>query len=76
MPSYVPPQYQQWVSTAAAGTGLPVQVVAAQINDESGFNPNATSPTGAQGIAQFEPGTYAAVGGRGSPYNPKNELHP
>ena len=74
LPSYVPAAYQQWVLQAAAGTGLPANVVAAQIEMESGFNPRATSPVGAQGIAQFMPGTYAAVGGQGSAYNPSNAL--
>lgn len=72
----VPAAYQQWVSQAAEGTGLPYSVVAAQINEESGFNPNATSPTGAEGIAQFEPGTYASSGGTGSEYVAQNELQP
>lgn len=74
LPSYVPAAYQQWVLQAAAGTGLPANVVAAQIEMESGFNPRATSPVGAQGIAQFMPGTYSAVGGQGSAYNPSNAL--
>lgn len=73
LPSYVPPAYQSWVLQAAAGTGLPANVVAAQIEMESGFNPNATSSTGAQGIAQFEPGTFADYG-TGSAYNPSNAL--
>lgn len=70
----VPANYQLWVQQAAAGTGLPETVVAAQINDESGFNPNATSSTGAEGIAQFEPGTWAGLGVPGSPYNPQDAL--
>ena len=76
VPSYVPGAYDSWVSQAATGTGLPASVVAAQINLESGFNPAALSPTGAMGIAQFEPGTYAAEGGRGSAFDPANELQP
>ena len=65
----VPPQYQADVQSAARAAGLPVAVVAAQISAESGFNANAVSPTGAQGIAQFEPGTWAQWG-HGSPFNP------
>lgn len=76
LPAYVPPQYANWVTTAATDTGLPVSVVAAQIDEESGFNPLATSSAGAEGIAQFEPATYAAVGGHGSEYNAQNELQP
>lgn len=76
VPSYVPAPYTDWVQKAATGTGLPTTVVAAQINDESGFNPAATSPAGAEGIAQFLPSTYADVGGKGSEYVAANELHP
>jgi hypothetical protein len=68
MTTNVPSQYQTYVQAAASYTGLPESVVAAQINEESGFNPNAVSPTGAQGIAQFEPGTWSSWGS-GSPFN-------
>lgn len=57
----VPSQYNQYVQAAAAGTGLPYQVVAAQVQAESNFNPDAVSPTGAEGFWQFEPGTYNDV---------------
>jgi hypothetical protein len=49
-------------------------VVAAQINDESGFNPSARSSAGAEGIAQFEPGTWQSLGCAGSPYNASDSL--
>lgn len=68
VPSYVPTQYRSYVANAAAQTGIPASVVAAQINLESSFNPNAVSSAGAQGIAQFVPGTFAAYG-NGSPFN-------
>ena len=64
----VPAQYQSYVSNAAAELGIPAAVVAAQINLESGFNPNARSYAGAEGIAQFMPGTFRAYGS-GSPFN-------
>lgn len=37
-------------------------ILAAQIHQESGFNPRAVSPAGAEGIAQFEPATARAMG--------------
>lgn len=39
-----------------------------QINQESGFRPNALSPTGAEGIAQFLPATATELGI--DPWNP------
>lgn len=57
----VPSQYSQYINAAAAGTGLPATVVAAQVNQESGFNPSAVSSAGALGMYQFEPSTYNSV---------------
>ena len=57
------------IKWAAGVIGIPCQVVAAQINEESGGNPGAVSPTGAQGVAQFEPGTWQGEGCTGSPFN-------
>jgi hypothetical protein len=68
-PSYVPAQYAAGVCSAASALGVPVQVVAAQINMESGYQLNAVSSTGAQGPAQFEPGTWSGEGCSGSPFN-------
>jgi hypothetical protein len=58
----VPEQYQSAIIAASARWGVPTALLAAQINQESGFNPNALSPDGAIGIAQFMPGTAASVG--------------
>jgi Transglycosylase SLT domain len=74
MTVYVPPQYQNWVNSAAQQLGIPVDVVAAQINLESSWNPNAVSSTGAKGLAQFEPGTWSLVG-KGDPTNPGDALN-
>ena len=43
-----------------------------QINQESGFNPNAVSPMGAIGIAQIEPSTAAGWGV--DPHDPSASL--
>lgn len=65
---YVPPQYQFYVQNAADYLGIPYDVVAEQIYTESRFDPTAVSPAGAEGIAQFEPGTFSSYGA-GSPFN-------
>jgi cell wall-associated NlpC family hydrolase len=55
---------------------LSAPLLAAQIDVESGWNPSAVSPAGAEGIAQFIPATFAAYGrnddgtGNVSPFNP------
>lgn len=70
---YVPPQYQAWVQKAAAQLGIPVAVVAAQIDHESGFNNNSVGEFGERGIVQFLPSTWHDVA-RGDPTNLDNEL--
>lgn len=52
--------------------GIPPEVFLAQINQESGFNPNARSGAGALGIAQFIPSTARAYGV--DPMNPISAL--
>jgi hypothetical protein len=46
----------------AINAGIDPTYFVRQINLESGFNPNAVSPGGAEGIAQFEPSTAAGLG--------------
>lgn len=58
-PDSVPEEYISAVESAASHAGMPPEVIAAQIEQESGWNPDATSPVGAQGIAQFMPETAA-----------------
>ncbi len=54
--------YVSVAEAAAAKYGYNPILFVRQINLESGFNPNAISPAGAAGIAQFEPGTAPGWG--------------
>lgn len=58
----VPNGWGPAVDAAAKTAGLPASVLAAQLDAESGWNPKATSPVGAAGLAQFMPGTWATWG--------------
>ena len=61
--SAVPSQYLDDVNKAGGiCPEVTPSIIAAQIHAESGWNPNALSPAGAQGIAQFMPGTWASNG--------------
>ena len=54
--------YQGVARSAAIANGINPDRFVRQIQQESGFNPNAVSPAGAIGIAQFMPGTAAGMG--------------
>lgn len=54
--------YLDAIKAAAAQYGIPWELMAAEIWQESRFDPNAVSPAGAQGIAQFMPGTASQLG--------------
>jgi hypothetical protein len=60
--SFVPSRYAPIIARAAQHWQVSAQLLAAQIYAESNFNPFAVSPAGAQGIAQFMPGTAAGLG--------------
>lgn len=62
MPSFVPARYAPMISKAAQRWNVGAALLAAQLYAESNFNPYARSHAGAQGIAQFMPGTAAAYG--------------
>lgn len=66
----IPSKYLSWVEATAKNTGLPISIIAAQITVESDWNPNAESPAGARGIAQFEPGTWEDMHCSGSWWSP------
>jgi soluble lytic murein transglycosylase-like protein len=54
--------YQQQIDAAAAKYGIDPAVLKGLIKQESGFNPNAGSTAGAQGLTQLMPGTAASLG--------------
>jgi soluble lytic murein transglycosylase-like protein len=64
--------YKGLARQAAIEAGIPPDLFVRQINMESGFNPNAQSPAGAQGIAQFMPETARGLGI--DPWNPEAAL--
>jgi len=69
LPSFVPAQYRDPILRSAARWGVPPALMAGQLMAESGFDPTAGSPAGAQGIAQFMPSTAASYG-LTNPYDP------
>ncbi|HEY8583476.1 MAG TPA: transglycosylase SLT domain-containing protein, partial [Capillimicrobium sp.] len=62
IPSFVPAAYVGPLARAAQRWNVSATLLAAQLEQESGFDPRAVSPAGAQGIAQFMPATAAAYG--------------
>ena len=71
----VPNGWTPLVEAAAQEAGLPTSLVAAQLAQESGWNPDALGPvledgTRAQGLAQFTSGTWATYGNGGDPFDP------
>jgi cell wall-associated NlpC family hydrolase len=59
VPAAYQPLVQKWGNLCDA---INPALLAAQLYQESGFNPKAQSPAAAQGIAQFIPGTWASHG--------------
>jgi hypothetical protein len=71
--SFVPARFAPMIARAAQRWSVSAQLLAAQIYAESNFNPFARSPAGAQGIAQFMPGTARAYGLR-NPFDPAQAI--
>lgn len=62
LPSFVPARFHQPLLSSGKRWNVSPALLAAQLMAESGFDPFAGSPAGAQGIAQFMPSTAAAYG--------------
>jgi hypothetical protein len=67
------PAIRKMAEDAATAHTLPVGYFLRLIRQESGFNPNSISSAGAQGIAQFMPGT-ASDRGLKDPFDPAEAL--
>lgn len=61
-PEFVPERWRGALVDASSKWNVPVELLAAQLYAESNFNPFAQSGAGAQGLAQFTPGTARAYG--------------
>jgi soluble lytic murein transglycosylase-like protein len=61
------------ISDAAGAHGLPPEFLARLIWKESRFDVKAVSPKGAQGVAQFMPGT-AKIRGLADPFDPEQAI--
>lgn len=67
-----PKEYQPLIDRAERQYGLPPGMLASLLAAESSFNPNIVSSAGAQGIAQFMPGTAKDFGV--NPWDPSSAI--
>ena len=75
VPSFVPARFHAAIVRASQRWNVGAALLSAQIYAESNFNPFAQSPAGAQGIAQFMPGTAQALGLH-DPFDPERRSMP
>ncbi len=73
LPAFVPAEFRPMILDAAAHWNVSPALLAGQLMAESGFDPNAGSPAGAQGIAQFMPSTAASYGLK-NPFDPAEAI--
>lgn len=68
--SAIPEPYREALAKASSVSRIPVEILAAQLEQESQWNPTVVSHVGARGIAQFMPGTWATYGNGKDPFDP------
>ncbi|MGD9697098.1 MAG: transglycosylase SLT domain-containing protein [Thermoleophilia bacterium] len=73
LPGWVPGDHRATIAAAATANGIAPVLLAALLSAESGFDPRAVSPVGAQGIAQFMPATARGMGLR-DPFDPAQAI--
>jgi hypothetical protein len=66
-------KYETEIKDAADRYQVPIKLVSAVIRAESGFNPRAVSPKGAQGLMQLMPQTASVLGVRNS-FDPRQNI--
>lgn len=67
------PRVDTLINKYALAYGVDPALVRAVMRNESGFNPGAVSPKGAQGLMQLMPGTAALMGVR-DPFDPEQNI--
>jgi hypothetical protein len=67
------PYLETLIQKYASRYGVDASLVRAVMRNESGFNPNAVSPKGAQGLMQLMPGTAASMG-VSDPFDPEQNI--
>jgi len=72
-PKLAGPNLERLIHKYASHYGVDPSLVRAVMRHESGFNPQAVSPKGAQGLMQLMPGTAAQMGVQ-NPFDPEQNI--